>query len=920
MSMIKALPYYICLLLLFSFPPLYAQDAISISGKLIGSSNEPIIGATIRLKATPYATSSDQDGRFQLINIPHGKYTLIVSHQGYQQLEQAIDTSIPTFAPLMLTLAPGGQQLNEVVVSTQKRQQSSLEVPVAVSAITGATLQRFNIRQLDDMADFIPGLQVQLQSPNNPGYVIRGITSDDGDSRSQPRISLFQDGVSISRSRASAVELFDIERVEVVKGPQGTLFGRGAEIGAIHIIQNKAQDHFGAQISGGYGAYQHRFLNGYINTPMVKDKLFNRFAANYEARDGFIPNLSGGRLNGKEVIALRNSTRLLAGSNTTADLILNYQYDNYPGTSFKSKRFAPAGGNTDPNTFADLEQGENLYIKRHVGGATLLIDHQLNNRWKLSSISGFRKFKADESFDADGTAAPILWVSEIAKGDQYSQELRLNYDDQHKFSGFVGASYFYENSSQEVPMRINEQFLYPAYIAPLLGTQLSNQIGQFGASLGLPEAQVTALTQQVQQLFQTPPPLVDGVPQPVANLPNMQPLALGLVNQLIPGGLPPGITWEQLIQSGMLPQGLIPEQLVTLVSLLNGSPINTGHIESSTNYGRNQAIELYGDGTLSLNEQLKLTAGLRGSYESQRGGYYAPAPSQPSVFGIIANNGSPTLLNPVSNSTIYAYKDYFSYVGRLALHYMFNKNNAYATVSRGRRPGVINIFPSATTFLNPEIVWSYEVGLKGLLADGRLNYDLSTYYYDWNNFQTLSLQTIDGSITPQLLADDGGKAHSFGVEAGIKYFIFPRVNLFGNYSYIDGKFNDTDERGNPQEYAGNRFRLTPKNSFAVGLDANISTTKSNSIYLRPSYSYKSGVYFEDSNRADLYQKGYGLANFTAGYQFKIRNIDYEIGAYGRNIFDTKYIIDAGNSGDNIGFPTYVGGSRSIVGVQLKATF
>jgi len=919
--MIKQLLYYICLFTLIVISSLvYAQEITNISGKIVDLSNRPIVGATIRLSGTSYSVSTDQDGQFQLLNIPHGKYTLTVNHQAYQPLEQALDTSIPTFAPLMLHLNPANQMLNEVVVSTQKRQQSSLEVPLAVSVLSGSTLNRLNIRQLDDMSVFMPGLQVQLQSPNNPGYVIRGITSDDGDSRSQPRISLFQDGVSISRSRASAVELFDIERVEVVKGPQGTLFGRGAETGAIHIIQNKAQDHFGAQINGGYGAYHHRFANGYINTPIVKDKLFNRFAANYEGRDGFIDNLAGGRLNGKGVIALRNSTRLLAGSNTTADLILNYQYDDYPGTSFKSQRFAPAGGDTDPNTFADLEQGENLYIKRHVGGATLLIDHQLDNHWKLSSISGFRKFKADESFDADGTPAPILWISEIAKGDQYSQELRFNYDDKNKFSGFLGGSYFYENSSQEVPIRINEQFLYPAYIAPLLGGQLSAQIGQFGTSLGLPAEQVTALTQQVQQLFQTPPPLIDGIRQPVTNLPNLQPLALGLVNQLIPGGLPPGITWDQLVQSGMLPDGLIPEQLIALVSLLNGSPINTMHTETSTNYGRNQAIEIYGDGTLNITDQLKLTAGLRGTYESQRGGYYAPSPSQPSVFGIIANNGSPTLLNPVSDNQIYAYKDYFSYVGRLAVHYMFDRNNAYATVSRGRRPGVINIFPSSTTFLNPEIVWSYELGLKGLLANGHLNYDLSAYYYDWNNFQTLSFQTVDGSITPQLLADDGGKAHSFGVEAGIKYFVLPSLNLFGNYTYIDGRFNDTDGSGNPQEYAGNRFRLTPKHSFALGLDANIPTRTSSSIYLRPSYSYKSGVYFEDSNRADLYQQAYGLANFTAGYQFKVRNIDYEIGAYGRNVFDTKYIIDAGNSGDNIGFPTYIGGSRSIVGIQLKATF
>ncbi|GGC23740.1 hypothetical protein GCM10011386_14650 [Parapedobacter defluvii] len=897
----------------------YAQQG-SVSGKVADEAGFPLVGATVSLEGTNQLTQTQADGTFRFDRLVPGSYRLTVTYQGHVGYN------------VELTVGDGHQQLDdivlstrqislgEVVVSTQRRTQTSIEVPITVSTLSGATLNRLNMRQMDEMSAFIPGMEVQLQSPNNPGYVIRGITSDDGDSRTQPRISIFQDGISISRSRASVVELFDIERVEVAKGPQGTLFGRGAQIGALHIIQNKAQDRLGAEVNGGYGAYNHRFVNGYLNTPIVAGKLANRFAFNYEGRDGFIRNLSGGRLNGKEVIALRNSTRLWGGTNTTADLILNYQYDNYPGTSFKSKRFAPAGGDTDPNTFADLEQGEDLYIKRHVGGATLLVDHRLGDAWRLSSLSGFRAFDSDESFDADGTPAQLLWLSELAKGTQYSQEFRFTYENNNRFSGFLGAGYFYENSSQEVPMRVNEQVLYPAYIAPILNSQLSGQVGQLGASLGLPDAQVQALTQQIQQLFHTEPVIANGRPQLVENLPDLQPLALGLINQLIPGGLPPGITWQQLLQSGMLPEGVLPEQLIGLVTLLDGSPINHAHNETYTTYGRNQAVELFADGTFDLTEQLKLTAGLRGTYEAQRGGYRADAASPPSVFGMIANNGSPNLLNPVSDGTIYASKNYYSYVGRLALNYVFGRNNIYGSVSRGRRPGVISIIPSETTYLKPEVVWSYEAGLKGLVADGKLGYELSTYYYDWSNFQTLSLQQIPGSIAPQLLADDGGKAHSFGIETGLRYFITPTVNVFGNYAYIDGKFNDTDENGNPQEYAGNRFRLTPDHSFAIGVDADVPLNGRSSVYLRPTYSYKSGVYFEDNNRDDLYQEGYGLANFTAGYRFAVNRIGYEIGAYGKNVFDTRYMIDAGNSGDTIGFPTYIGGSRSIVGAQVRITF
>lgn len=395
-----------------------AQQQI-VSGRVLDEKGETLAGVNILIKGTQNGTSSNQDGEFSLSDVKNNDI-LVFSFLGYLTKE------IKAGREIQVVLQEDSQLLNEVVVTTQKRTQSNIEVPAAVNALSGDNLLKLNVQQLDELSEFIPGMQMQLQSPNNPGYVIRGVTSDDGDSRSQPRVSVFQDGVSISRSRSSVVELFDLERIEVVKGPQGTLFGRGAEIGALQIIRHKPVNTFGAEATIGYGSHNQKLITGFINTPIVKDKLLNRFSFNYNDRDGFIKNLSGGDLNGKSVLSLRNSTRLFAGENTIADLVLDYQYDNYPGTSFKNGQYAPTGGDTDPNTMADLEKGKYLYIKRHVGGAALNINHRINSNWELSSITGFRAFDSDESFDADGTAAPLLWVSEIAKGTQLSQEFRFN--------------------------------------------------------------------------------------------------------------------------------------------------------------------------------------------------------------------------------------------------------------------------------------------------------------------------------------------------------------------------------------------------------------------------------------------------------------------------------------------------------------
>jgi outer membrane receptor protein involved in Fe transport len=789
--------------------------------------------------------------------------------------------------------------LEEVVVSVQKRNQSSLEVPVSVNALSGADLIKLDVRQFDELSEYIPGMQMQLQSPNNPGYVIRGVTSDDGDSRSQARVSIFQDGISISRSRASAVELFDLDRIEVVKGPQGTLFGRGAEIGALHIIRKKPVNALSAEIGLGYGSYNRKLADGFFNTPVLKDKLLNRFAFAFEDRDGFIKNLSGGDLNGKSTFALRNSTRLFAGEKTMIDLVLDYQRDNYPGTSFKNKQYAPAGGDTSPNTMADLEQGKNLYIKRNLGGGGLFVSYDINRAWKFNSISGLRAFNSDESFDADGTASPLMWISEIEEGKQFSQELRFNYTNNRNFNGFAGASYFYENSSQEVPLRINEQALYTAYSSKLLN-------GMF-ASLFSPDI--------ANALFPDIPALSGGKFNSVANIPDIR----GRLEQIYSQQLGMTLTLEQIFASLPAEQR---QQLIGTIDLLSNHAINALHEETYKNTATNHAAEVFADGTWQITRQLGLTAGVRLSYEHQRGTYEAAPSKQPSILGILSS-GSPNLLSAVSNGEIADSKRYYSVVMRTAMNYLIGRNNLYASVSRGRRPGVVFVLPEGTTFLSPEIIWSYEAGVKGILLNGKLNYDLAAYYYDWSHFQSASLRLQEGALVAEYVPDDAGKAHSLGVEASLRYALLPYLNVFGTYAYIDGKFNDKDGDGHEQQYAGHRFRLTPEHSFSLGTDLSYALRKGQLLYLRPAYSWKSKVYFEDDNDERLTQKGYGLLNCTAGFRFKsLKNgkMYMEIGAYGKNILNEKYIIDAGNSGNAIGFPTFIAGNPAVFGGQIRIGF
>ena len=872
-----------------------APNMSAVSGRVTNEQGEALPGVVVRCGNVNVQT--DINGEFHL-NVNEGD-KLTFSYIGYYTTTKDVDNK-----DINVVMKEDSHALGEVIVTTQKKKQSSLEIPVAVSAVTGSVMEKLNLHQLDDVAQFTPGVQIQLQSPNNPGYVIRGVTSDDGEAYSQPRVSVFMDGVSTSRSRASAVELFDLERMEVAKGPQGTLFGRGAEIGGISIIRHKPVDNLSGELSMNYGSYNQRQVSGFINTPIIKGKFANRFAFDYDARDGFIKNEAGGRLNGKNALAFRNSTQWWANDDTSIRLVLDYQHDDYPGTSFHS--INPMYGNSDPNSTANLEAGKKLGIKRNVGGALLNIDHNINHRWSFNSITGFRAFNSKERFDADGTYLPLLLCQEKGKGTQFSQEFRFNYDDKNRFSGFVGASYFYENSSQDINAKANLQYLYPAFIQKSVKASLSSQIDNVKGLLAqmLPAAyqpMVDAALAKLMSKWFPENPTVDAngklIPQTVTpNIYGDLKTALGAV----------GMDLDQVL-AGMGDNG---RTIQATLQGISAKPLDTAYTEQGKNYGTNQAVELYADGTLKLTKNLNFTLGVRGTYENQETGYSSS--TVPSMFGAV-------LYHPTENGAKVMAKDsYWSWVGRAALNYMIGRNNIYASLSRGRRPGVLyfNNDPKDFETLKPEIIYSYEAGVKGSLLQGRLNYDLCAYYYDWYNYQT----SVFNATTSKYEYDDAGRAHSLGIEASISYSPCRYLNLFGNWSYIEGKFNNKDDNGNKQRFAGNRFRLTPKNSFAVGFDLNVPTGKKASIYFRPTYSWKSKVFFEESNEPELTQGAFGLLNFTAGYRMQPGKVYYEIGAFGKNVLDEKYVVDAGNSGRQIGFPTYVGGTRSVVGVMFKIGF
>lgn len=805
-----------------------------------------------------------------------------------------------------------------IIVTAQMRAQDALDVPMALSVLDARQMERFGLREFDELSRFVPGFGVQNQSPNNPGFVMRGITSDSGAATEEPRVSVFQDGVSISKSRGSYVELFDIARVEVAKGPQSTLYGRGALIGAVNIIQNKARlDRFEAAGSASFGNYNSRIDEAMVNAP-IGEGMAIRLAGRIRARDGYVRNELGGEdYNSADTKAVRGSFHGEKGP-LSLDLIGNYQRDKPAGTAFKSIAYVP----TDPRTGVAVGDrsrtsgaalvasdgfggGESLGLDRQVWGVTSIATLRLSDRLNLTSTTAFRRFDSREVFDPDGLSAPILTAAEDAHGRQTSQEFRLTYESR-PVTAFFGASYFHEAGRQSSPSQFDER------------------------------AALAALTGQLNGGGLVPGRAAD-MPAPTAVLDNAA-LSGAILQRAF--GLPAALA------SGI------------------AANLKTSHLESSTNGSRTRAFDLFGDVTLHLSDRFELGGGLRYTHDAKRATYSSAVLNGRSILGgviaaqsIAAAGGNPTALLQalaVPGAAVIPYSAYYpvpmfglgaqptagngdtetashdsgGFSWRLTARYKpTDATSLYATYARGRRPEVLSASAPSAPYgaanfkvLPSETVDSYEAGVKTALANRTLFLDGALFYYQYDNFQTTVQQGT------QFVVTNAGKAESYGFEGQVRWVPSEVVSLYASYAYNHSRFKSGVRNGN-------RFRLSPDNSASIGAIFSVPAGPGR-VSFSPSLTWQSKTFFDDDNdRSDLqqppaalvadlvqdeWQGSYALANARLGYEAP--DGAWRIEAYVTNLFDRKYIIDAGNTGDSLGLPTFIAGQPRFYGLSASFRF
>ncbi len=462
--MIKKQLFLIALMAISLFS--FAQSNNYLKGKITDKNKKPLAGVNLSFDNKTEGTTTNALGEFFFSELKTGSFQITISYTGYET--QKISIEIKNGENILnKSLTETVYDLEGVVVTAQKRAQQIQDVPVSISAISNQTIQNLGINNLKQFSDLVPGFNARIQSIQRPTFVIRGLSSDEVSPSAQPRVSLFFNNTPISRASGGVLELYDMERIEVLKGPQGTLFGRGAQIGAVHFLTKMPESNFEGYVSMGFGNYSKHEFEAAFNTPIIKNKLNVRIAAAYNKQNGYVENTLGPDLNGKDTKGVRFSARYLASKNTKIDFVFNFQKDNAPGIAFVSGQFPNTNGVIDVFSYeASVGKNTDLKTNQEISNLLLNIRHYFNENVYLTAISSYQTNDSYGRWDGDGTAATAIDMAETLDANQFSQEVRLNFALSNNINGFAGFSYLREKVNQTYWFGPNEQHMVHLFLDP----------------------------------------------------------------------------------------------------------------------------------------------------------------------------------------------------------------------------------------------------------------------------------------------------------------------------------------------------------------------------------------------------------------------------------------------------------------------
>src|SRR6187549_649508 len=440
------------ILLLGGLVPVLAFS--QFKGRVINEKNDGIPFASIAIKNTSVGATTDSTGRFTINHDPKFPFVLVVTSVGFRPNELVVRNSNVNDVTIILDAL---FQVDTVVITSRRRREVLQDVPIPISVIGGKQIEDAGAFNVNRVKEFVPTVQLYSSNPRNTGINIRGLGSPFGLTNDglDPGVGFYVDGVYYARPAAATFDFIDVERIEVLRGPQGTLFGKNTTSGAINITTRKPTFKPGASFEVSYGNY------GYIQAKAsVTGALSKKFAARLSfsgtQRDGVIENVRTGKYtNDINNLGFRGQLLYKPSENTSITLSVDDSRQRPDGYAqvvagvVQTKRAAYRQFNA---IIADLNYqlpSNNAFDRvidhdtpwrsgTDLGGVSLNIDTKIGPG-TLTSTTAWRYWDWDPSNDRDFTGLQSLAKSNnYSKHKNWSQEVRYSGDFSSKLSGVIG--------------------------------------------------------------------------------------------------------------------------------------------------------------------------------------------------------------------------------------------------------------------------------------------------------------------------------------------------------------------------------------------------------------------------------------------------------------------------------------------------
>ena len=622
-----------------------------------------------------------------------------------------------------------GGVLEEIVVTARKREESAQSVPIPISALSEAQMEARNITDIQDVERITPNLDFEYSSVNNNNtqVFLRGIGQVNWSTTQDPKIGIYIDGVYLSRPQGGLVDLMDLERVEVLRGPQGTLFGRNTTAGLIQLITKGPSQEQEAYLKLGSGTDGHEMFGGMLNLPL-SDNLAARFAIYSKKTDGYFLNAYNGNMHSNEN---SNSYRAsLARSGDVYNARLTYdRFESDVLSPLGSCRFTGPEVGATAGGFAALAFIFGTYDSMKANCRNSSPHHSYDNAPRTDSETEVDSYTLTQTFDL--SIGEITLISNKREIESYNGSWGWNYGNGPGISGNANLLDVINNPS-EIDVESHE-------------LRLSGSSDSFDWVIG-------AYIFEENAIESIDVPIFRGV------LP------------------PPATLWPVFYVPGLAD--------IVLGTQAYGSR-NQGYNVTNENDA------FYAEGTYQISDQLDLTVGVRRTnddryferWQTLYGGAFDPTYFCP---GMPSAEVAPGVVVPLSDRCTQTVS-YSETTPRAILSYQYDDDTLlYTSYSKGYSSGGFNQDTRMRPFL-PEISDNIEIGFKTTLRDGKVRLNGTYFNNSYENQQLTVGRLVDGQPTADLI--NAQEATLNGLELELMAQLSESWSMTLAYGHLEGEYD-----------------------------------------------------------------------------------------------------------------------------------